>query len=140
MDISNTNQRVNWSRLWFVPASFITSLSTWITHPHLAQVPVVVIRLVLVGQLSAQDDAVLPTLRTKTHIHSGVVVLTVPRSKIHLSNNEAARHEGRIACAPQCSCYTALRPLGGTNESTKSRRVKYINFMQVHAARSHLAN
>lgn len=98
MDISNTNQRVNWSRLWFVPASFITSLSTWITHPHLAQVPVVVIRLVLVGQLSAQDDAVLPTLRTKTHI------LMLTRSKIHLSNNEAARHEGRIACAPQCSC------------------------------------
>lgn len=41
------------------------------THPHLAQVPVVIVRLILVGQFSAQDDAVLPTLKTfkkkKTH-------------------------------------------------------------------------
>lgn len=34
------------------------------THPHLAQVPVVIVRLILVGQFSAQDDAVLPTLKT----------------------------------------------------------------------------
>lgn len=32
-------------------------------HPHFAQVPVVVVRLVLVGELPAEDDAVLPTLR-----------------------------------------------------------------------------
>lgn len=32
------------------------------THPHFAQVPVVVVCLVLIGQLSAKDDTVLPAL------------------------------------------------------------------------------
>lgn len=43
-----------------------------LTHPHLAQIPVVVVRLILVGQLSAQNDAILPTLRTEaqTHMHT----------------------------------------------------------------------
>lgn len=37
------------------------------THPHLAQVPVVIVGLILVSQLSAQDDAILPTLETHKH-------------------------------------------------------------------------
>lgn len=34
-----------------------------VTHPHLAQIPVVVIGLILVSQLSAQDDPIFPALR-----------------------------------------------------------------------------
>lgn len=34
------------------------------SYPHLAQVPVVVVGLILVSQFSAQDDAILPTLET----------------------------------------------------------------------------
>lgn len=39
-------------------------------HPHLAEVPVVVVGLVLVCQLPAQDDPVLPTLQYDKYINN----------------------------------------------------------------------
>lgn len=46
------------------PLKEVSQYSVVETHPHLAQIPVVVVRLILVSQLSAQDNAILPTLRT----------------------------------------------------------------------------
>lgn len=36
-------------------------------YPHFAQVPVVIVALVLLCDLPAQDDAVLPALRANEH-------------------------------------------------------------------------
>lgn len=74
------------------------------THPHLAQVPVIVVGLVLVSQFSAQDDAVLPTLKAEKHTTFFVFFSDL---------------------AMQPHCRRACPPPGGTGESGVTHRTSW---------------
>ena len=79
-----------------------STFALWTTHPHLAQVPVVVVRLVLVGQFPAQDDAVLPALKTR-------------EQTVNHPQHTAGKRRKWGAKALQRCCRRS--PLGGSGES-----------------------
>lgn len=97
------------------------------TYPHFTQVPVVVVRLVLVSKLSAKDDAILPTLRTQKH--------TLIPCHLHRAQSDSYRLTRNLlntkTLVLQCSHNRS--PLDGTGESTTPADTNNLS-MQVRAA------